>query len=116
MLQTRPLDISHTAENLADVLRACFAEWGVTEKSIYGVTDNAKNILNAWSVLGKITIPCIAHTLNLAVGKVLKIGQVSNVLGRTRRLVAQFHYSTTLAATLKRKQQLLKVPENNQME
>ena len=112
MLQTRPLDISHTADNLADLLTACFSEWGITNKCIYGVTDNAKNILNAWSVLGKICIPCIAHTLNLAVGKVLKMGQVSNVLGRTRKLVAQFHYSTTLTASLKKKQQLLQVPLN----
>ena len=84
VLQTRPLEISHTAENLANVLRASFADWNIDGKSIFGVTDNARNILNAWSELGKISIPCIAHTLNLAVGKVLKLGQVGNVLGRIR--------------------------------
>ena len=113
VLQTRQLSESHTAENLADVLKSCFSEWGIYPSQIIGVTDNAKNIINAWSNhLQRPNIPCVAHTLNLAVGKVLKVGSVANVLGHVRNLASQFHYSTTLAAKLKAKQALLKVPQN----
>ena len=110
VLQTKLIEESHTAINLADFLQTCFHEWGTRDRFIIGMTDNAKNITNAWQNMDRLSIPCFAHTLNLAVNKVLKVGQVANVMAHARKLVAQFHYSTTLAASLKAKQQLLKVP------
>ena len=78
-----------------------------------GVTDNARNIVNAWNdQLQKPNIPCVAHTLNLAVGRVLKLRSVANILGHVRNLVSQFHYSTTLAAKLRAKQNLLKMSQH----
>ena len=113
MLQTRQLAESHTAENLANVLKNCFSEWGISDRYIVGVTDNARNIVNAWNdQLEKPNIPCVAHTLNLAVGRVLKLGSVANILGHVRNLVSQFHYSTTLAAKLRAKQSLLKMSQH----
>lgn len=107
------MEDSHTAKNLADDLKKCFEEWHIEKKYITGVTDNAKNIINAWELLSKVNIPCVAHTLNLSVGRVLKLSQVSNVLAHARALVKQFHYSTTLAAQLKSKQLMLKANGTN---
>ena len=113
VLQTHLLSESHAAENLADVLKNCFWEWGIADRNITGVTDNARNIINAWNDQLKMThIPCVAHTLNLAIGRALKLGSFANVLGHVRNLVSQFHYSTPLATKLKAKQALFKQPQN----
>ena len=57
-------------------------------------------------------VGCLAHTLNLACGKALKITSVSHLLARMRRVVAYFHRSTVANAILKDKQKLLQLPEH----
>ena len=37
----------HTAENIADELKAATDEWGITQKIVAVVTDNAANIVAA---------------------------------------------------------------------
>lgn len=58
-------------------------------------------------------IPCFAHSINLATQKALKIKRVSNVLSKIRRVVSFFHRSSTAAALLKVKAELLDLPKVN---
>ena len=84
-LQTREVDESHNAINLAKELSAAIEEWGLNDRvKVYGcTTDNAANITNAVvDHLHLIHLPCVGHTLQLGVEKGLKVPQVARVLGK----------------------------------
>jgi len=55
---------------------------------------------------------CLAHTLNLARGKALKITSVSQLLAGMRRVVGYFHRSAVATSILREKQKLLQLPEH----
>ena len=57
-------------------------------------------------------IGCFAHTVNLATQRALQTKALSKPLGMVRRIVGYFHRSTTAAALLKSKQQLLSLPSH----
>ena len=61
---------------------------------------------------GSIHIGCLAHTLNLACGKALRIISVANLLAKMRRIVTYFHRSCLATTALKEKQTLLQLPEH----
>ena len=107
VLQTRAMPLSHTGQNIANVIQEAIIEWGLPEHPPL-VTDNASNMLVAGRELGcNPHICCYAHTLNLAVQKGLNVNSVSRLLGRIRRVVSYFHRSTSAAAVLKDKIKLL---------
>lgn len=113
VLQTRPIYEAHTSEHLAEVLREVVVEWKLDRQNstIPVTTDNAKNIVNASNAAGLSPhIGCLAHTVNLASQKGLGVNQISRLLGRVRRVVTFFHRSTTAAAILKSKQDMLQLP------
>ncbi|XP_045201083.1 E3 SUMO-protein ligase ZBED1-like [Mercenaria mercenaria] len=117
VLQTRPLPESHTAENIAEVIEYAVKEWklptglGGTVPPV--ISDNAANMIKAGKVLGcTIHIGCLAHTLNLAVQKALKVKSVSQLLARVRSIVSFFHRSCVATAVLKSKAQLLGLPNH----
>lgn len=112
VLQTRHLPVSHTSEELAHCLTEAFEEWGIANKHISGTTDNAKNIINAWGLLEKVVIGCIAHTLNLAAKKALEVPQASKVVAMAKRLVSHFHYSCISSQKLTEKQKQFNLPTN----
>lgn len=66
----------HTAENLAIHLGNTFNEWEVNSKVIAVVTDNARNIVNAISLISSdtniSTVLCAAHSLQLAINHSLR--------------------------------------------
>ena len=77
------------------------------------VTDNASNMRVAAEELGtSLHVGCLAHILNLARGKALKITSVSHLLATMRRIVGYFHRSAVATAILKEKQKLLQLPEH----
>ena len=62
----------------------------------------------AANLLGcRLHFGCLAHTLNLAVQKALKVRRLSQVLARIRRIVSFFHRSALATALLKEKAALL---------
>ena len=101
------MPLSHTGQNIANVIQEAIIEWGLPEHPPL-VTDNASNMLVAGRELGcNPHIGCYAHTLNLAVQKGLNVNSVSHLLGRIRRVVSYCHRSTSAAAVLKNKIKLL---------
>lgn len=101
---------SHTGSNIAEVLNEAVAEWGLKPNPPI-VSDNATNMAVAAKEFGSsLHVGCFAHTLNLACGRALKLNKVSKLLARMRRIVAYFHRSSSAAAILKQKQELLQLP------
>ncbi|XP_053568415.1 E3 SUMO-protein ligase ZBED1-like [Bombina bombina] len=62
----------HTADNLAAELQKICEEWGITNKVVACVSDNASNIKAAIRQTGWNHVACFAHTLNLIVRESLK--------------------------------------------
>lgn len=112
VLQTRAIQVSHTASNLADLLTEAIKEWELTEKHPAFVTDNAPNMVNAVGLMGCFHLGCFAPILNLASQAGLKIAAVSHLLARVRRITSFVRQSPTASLALKSKQKLLQLPEH----
>lgn len=103
-----------SAENLAEVIKEAVSEWELPTKNGLPtvVTDNAANVVKSVKLLGADHIPCLAHTVNIAVQKALKLPDVKDVLDKVRKIVGFFHRSTSAAALLKRNSSVLGLPEH----
>ena len=81
VLQTREMPERHTALNIAERLRDSIKEWKIDEERVSAIVhDNASNITLAVQNLGWQSVPCFAHTLQLAVNKGLEVSQINNWL------------------------------------
>ena len=79
---------AHTAENLAEVLLQAIEEWELASK-VYGFsTDNEMNMVNAViNHLRVIHLPCIGHTIQLAVEKAFCLQDIESALRKVLKLV-----------------------------
>ncbi|KAG2457666.1 WDR47 protein, partial [Polypterus senegalus] len=90
----------HTAAHLARELTRVTNEWGVGDKIVACVTDNASNIVSALKDhLHWDHIPCFAHMLNLIVRAALQ--EVQAILQKVKTIVEYFHRSTVASDKLK---------------
>jgi hypothetical protein len=89
-------------------------EWGIAGLPYPPlISVNAANMEKAGRLFGAIPhLKCYAHTINLAVQKVLKIKKVSHILAKVRRVVSYFHHSSIATAMLKSKSELLGIPNH----
>ncbi|KAE8301067.1 hypothetical protein D5F01_LYC01220 [Larimichthys crocea] len=113
VLQTRVFNASHTGANLAALLQNVLREWNITDKNPALVTDNARNMVVAGA--GADLTPhvrCVAHTLNLASQKALKMDRVSELLVKVRKVVTYFHKSPQAAEVLREIQSQLHLPNH----
>lgn len=66
--------------------------WGITEKVVCVVTDNANNIVAAVRLKH---LPCFAHTLNLDVQDSLKADpELAEIQKKISGIVSYFHHSS----------------------
>ena len=82
MLDTKEFQEEHTGMQIAAELRDILESWGLSEECLVATTDNGSNIVNALDQLDWINIRCFAHTLQLAVLKVVNVPAVSKALAR----------------------------------
>ena len=87
-LMTKEVPEAHTAENLIEVLQQAIEEWELDSK-VYGfTTDNKMNIVNAVvNHLRVIHLPCIGHTIQLAVEKAFCLQDIESALRKVLKLV-----------------------------
>jgi len=83
----------HTAQNISDTLFAILDEWGLRLKTNVIVTDNGANMKRAVKEMNEVNSnikwqPCVAHTLQLVVGKGLN--SVKILVLRAKRLIDFF--------------------------
>ncbi|RXM97388.1 Zinc finger BED domain-containing protein 1 [Acipenser ruthenus] len=114
VLQTKELRGSHTAENVAECISEILDDFNIRESVIAVTTDNALNYVNAVErYLNLINIPCVAHTINLAVRKGLNTGPIERTLTRLKSSAAHFNRSPTDKCLLEDKQKLLGLKNDN---
>ena len=87
-LFTHHLPRVHDHVNIAEALRVSTTEWRIDlqDQVMAFTTDNGSNIVKAISDdLQKLHIPCVGHTLNLAVQAALKVPRLMRILARCRK-------------------------------
>ena len=89
----------HTAEMIAEELKRIFEEWGITDRIIAIVTNNAAYIVDAVRLCQIQPISCAAHTFNFVVQESLK--QLTPLLEKCRAIVTHFSRSTKARDRLK---------------
>lgn len=66
----------HTAEAIANIIKDSIQRWKIEDRVITITTDNGSNMIAAINKLAPITrLSCVAHTLQLAIVKGLKLVQ-----------------------------------------
>ena len=113
VLTTNEVAEDHTSENLAIVLDTIMKDWEIRQRVVGTSTDNASNIIKAVREMGLFNMPCVGHTLNLAVKKSFEIGCIARSLARIHKVVGYFHRSTKASSRLREKQQLLGVKNHH---
>ena len=73
------------------------------------VADNGANCIKAIRLMNKVFVPCMAHTLHLAVGKGLAAG-IDSVLTKCSKVAEFFHRSAAAKYCLEEKQRSLGLP------
>ena len=93
LLGTIRLDTSHTAENFTHAMQETLLKCKLKDTGI--VTDNARNIVNAWLLTACPHIGCLAHSVNLLVYLFLKLSEVSLIVGKMGASFKQSGQKTT---------------------
>lgn len=88
----------HTAQNLHEQINEVLNEWGILEKVVAIVTDNAANIVSAAKLGSWAHIPCFAHTLNLIVQ--YGLDEIKDIRAKVKAVVEHFHRSSQANAKL----------------
>ena len=112
VLETFEFNCDHTADNIASKLHTVATSWGIDEKVVCVVTDNASNMVSGISKTGWRHLPCFAHTLNLIVqDSIKKNSELSEIQNKYKEVVSHFHRSVKSSDKLKEVQQQLSLPE-----
>ena len=99
----------HTSENLAEELHRVAREWGMENKVVCCVTDNAANITKAIQLLKWTHHPCLAHTINLFVRNALRA--IKPTVDKVKAIVEFFQRSTAATQKLKSTQRQMSMAE-----
>lgn len=111
ILKTAEVQKTHTAEHVAECIANILGEYNVRPQSVLSITtDNAANYINAVERhLQVANVPCMAHTINLAVRKGLTVRAIESPINRLKATALHFNKSTTDSYLLESKQRLLGV-------
>ena len=106
VLLTQSMSDKHTADNLAAKLNDAVEAWGLTGKVCACVHDNARNVVAANSPerVRWDSVPCFAHTLQLAINDGFSLF-LHRVITGAGRLVKYFNHSTRACKLLEEKRQ-----------
>uniref|UniRef100_A0A1X7VXG0 DUF659 domain-containing protein n=1 Tax=Amphimedon queenslandica TaxID=400682 RepID=A0A1X7VXG0_AMPQE len=92
---------SHTAMNLAAILKTITDEWNITDKVCCVTTDNAAKITNAFNHNSWKNLPCFAHKMNLMTNSLSEVHELSSLIQSVKNIVSYFHRSTKAYDKLK---------------
>ncbi|CAG8839341.1 35616_t:CDS:2, partial [Gigaspora margarita] len=110
LLAIKYVPYPHDAVNIKAKLEEIINNWRIFEKVILITTDNAMNIIKAINLMGVERVPCMAHMLQLAIGKGLKLAEV--LIKRTKRLI-NFLTMPKQNKQLRKAQKLVKILKKN---
>ncbi|KAI8511850.1 hypothetical protein Bbelb_109500 [Branchiostoma belcheri] len=114
VLQTLKAEVSQTGDNIAVEIEECMQEFALIGKVEVMTTDNARAMINAISKAGiGLSVGCFAHTLNLALQKVMSISYVQSMVGMMRPTITYFKNSYMGKVVFKEKQVALNRPRHS---
>lgn len=95
LLHSREFVGSHTAAAISDALSTMFDTWHIEKSNVHVIVrDNAWNMIKAMEDSGLNSIPCMAHTLQLAVNEgLLSQRSISEITAIGRKIVGHFKHS-----------------------
>jgi len=95
MLENKYVPSPHSSKVIAEELNKCIKAWKLEHRITSITTDNGTNMVSTFLLLNRKDgcetirrLPCMAHTLQLAVGKGLAPAEV--LVARARRLIQFF--------------------------
>lgn len=107
-LETVPLFVDHTGQNIADVISDILDNWNLSRDNLVAsTTDKDSNIVSAFRIINALGISCFGHNLNLVIKKGLDNTQVQRAVARCHLLVKLFHHSYKKMRDLRLKQEEL---------
>lgn len=110
-LQASELPGEHNHQRIAEDVNQSINRWGLDGRVEGATTDNGSNVKKAvLDALNLPWVPCIGHTLQLSVTRLLKVDIVSRIVGRCKTLVRHFK-STKQADALRAAQDALKTKQ-----
>ncbi|KAJ8332474.1 hypothetical protein SKAU_G00426470 [Synaphobranchus kaupii] len=112
VLHSQECQGSHTAAAIASAFEGMFGKWKIPkEKAHVVVRDNARNMSKAVVEFGVPSLPCMAHTLQLAVNQgVLSQRSIADVVAVGKRIVGHFKHSQLACSRLEDIQNELGMP------
>ena len=94
VLETFGFKKDHTTENIAASFQKIAQEWGISQKVVVMVADNAANVVANVRHTGWTHVPCFVHTLNLVVSEAIEADTKIHQLRKScRDIVSFFHHS-----------------------
>ncbi|XP_063227326.1 zinc finger BED domain-containing protein 4-like [Bacillus rossius redtenbacheri] len=95
-------EVSHTAENISKFITSLLEKWGLLQKVVAIVRDNARNLVAGLELSPFQHTSCLAHTLQL----VLKEGFlnnkiINNLVSSSKKIVGHFKHSARATKVLK---------------
>ncbi|KAL1432173.1 hypothetical protein MTO96_013507 [Rhipicephalus appendiculatus] len=101
--------VSHSAENIAQMLVGMCAEWEIPDGCLkYIVTDNGRNIRAVVRRLPWTERSCFAHTLQLAIhDAVANTPSIDHVCKKARHIVGHYKHSSSAQKRLDEYQKIL---------
>lgn len=95
VLHSQEFSGSHTAETIAGAFKAMFLAWGIPQRKVHVILrDNARNMEKAMRDALYPSLPCMAHTLQLAVHEgILAQRTIKDIIAMGRRIVGHFKHS-----------------------
>ncbi|XP_049925075.1 zinc finger BED domain-containing protein 4-like [Epinephelus moara] len=103
---------SHTPVTISAAFEGMFEAWKIPKAKVHAVVrDNARNMAKATMEFGVKSLPCMAHTLQLAVnGGALSQRSIADALAVGRKVVGHFKHSSQAYSRLEDIQKELNMP------
>ncbi|XP_052754547.1 E3 SUMO-protein ligase ZBED1-like [Galleria mellonella] len=95
LLDCRNFQDSDTSEDIQELLTNVIAEWGLTGKINFIVSDSNNNVQEAIRIIGWEQFGCYAHTLNSIVEYALAVPELQKILEKVKKIVRHYKKSTT---------------------
>ncbi|XP_050959034.1 zinc finger BED domain-containing protein 4 [Labeo rohita] len=95
ILHAKQLRGSHTSQAIVHVFEEMLQTWGIPKTLVHVVLrDNAKNMIKAMNDAGLPSLPCVAHTLQLAVHEgLLAQRSIADAIAVGQKIVGHFKHS-----------------------
>ncbi|XP_023805814.1 zinc finger BED domain-containing protein 4-like [Oryzias latipes] len=112
VLHSQEFSGSHTAEALVAAFSDMFQAWGIPKEKVHVILrDNAKNMEKAMRDAHLPSLPCMAHSLQLAVTEgVMSQRSIADIIASGRRIVGHFKHSPLAYSQLQSIQKQLGQP------